>query len=223
MRWHSTFSNPGQTSLCNFLISHSEKVLAAMSHRYISAIKALIVFGVFVIAGCGTPNFVTKERDESYQEKLKTLEMVLIPGSFTFPSEINSMDWYEKVGVRMQQNFRHNGLTVAIKIGTGASSASSFLLSRSVSTPLLILTPETALIQNRQVTGITIRARLYANGKSKPVWEGLTTVATFQAGDELSLKILNDLSNLKLVDLSHIPAQTVDGKKSYTFGGLLTP
>ena len=194
-----------------------------MGYKYLSAFKALIFSGVFVLAGCGTPNFVTKERDESYQEKLKTLEVVLIPGFFNNQKEINSIGWYEQVGARIQQNFHHNGLQGLVRIQKDGSNVEAILLSKSVSRPVLILVTETAFVQNRQVSGVTIRARLYANGRSKPVWEGLTSVAPFQAGDDLSLKILNDLSNLKLIDINRMPAQTVDGKKSYTFGGVLTP
>ena len=194
-----------------------------MGYKYLSAFKALIFSGVFVLAGCGTPNFVTKERDESYQEKLKTLEVVLIPGFFNNQKEINSIGWYEQVGARIQQNFHHNGLQGLVRIQKDGSNVEAILLSKSVSRPVLILVTETAFVQNGQVSGVTIRARLYANGRSKPVWEGLTSVAPFQAGDDLSLKILNDLSNLKLIDINRMPAQTVDGKKSYTFGGVLTP
>ena len=194
-----------------------------MGYKYLSAFKALIFSGVFVLAGCGTPNFVTKERDESYQEKLKTLEVVLIPGFFNNQKEINSIGWYEQVGARIQQNFHHNGLQGLVRIQKDGSNVEAILLSKSVSRPVLILVTETAIVQNGQVSGVTIRARLYANGRSKPVWEGLTSVAPFQAGDDLSLKILNDLSNLKLIDINRMPAQTVGGKKSYTFGGVLTP
>lgn len=194
-----------------------------MGYKYLSAFKALIFSGVFVLAGCGTPNFVTKERDESYQEKLKTLEVVLIPGFFNNQKEINSIGWYEQVGARIQQNFHHNGLQGLVRIQKDGSNVEAILLSKSVSRPVLILVTETAFVQNGQVSGVTIRARLYANGRSKPVWEGLTSVAPFQAGDDLSLKILNDLSNLKLIDINRMPAQTVGGKKSYTFGGVLTP
>ena len=189
----------------------------------VTCIKVLVLGSVLNLAGCGTPSFLTKERDETYQGKLTTLDVLLVPGNFPNQGEISSLDWYKKVGLRMDQNFRHNGVAISTQVVQPTSLPIASSLIKSAVNPTLILVADKAFVQNRIVLGLNIQASLLIPNRSKSIWEGSTSVAPFQAADDMSLKILNELANLKLVTLTQTPARTIDGKKSYTFGGVLAP
>ena len=152
--------------------------------------------------------------------------MLIIWGSFPkaknylTQSHVEDINWYKEIGAKIEENFQHNGINISYKVLNNISNA---LKKRSKNTPALIIYPYTVLIQHRtNSVSLGVRASLYAPNRKRPIWVAVTGISPYRAADELSLKILNELSKLKLISLNKQKAETVDGKKSSTFGGVLT-
>ena len=193
-------------------------------------IKAYLVLLLLSLVGCSAPSALTKVHDATYQGRVSELEMLLVVSKFAslpkymkYADGINDPDWYKLVAEGMEKNFHHNDVALSSKIVNDRMLLPIFLSKRSKVVPTLVIyADKVAVARNSGMASLSVNAIMYAPQRSKPVWRAITDAAPYKASDELSLKILNELSRLKLVKLPREEAETVSGYKKATFGGLLT-
>lgn len=193
------------------------------------AIKAAVLGLLITVGGCSTMTWGTQYYDATYSEPLTKLNLLLIPNNFpdniVIPAyrDIGKPAWYEKVAQRMEQNFLHNGIPLELLHARKESPPEKELSPGQINplqtVPTLLLYPQELYARSGLPLNLTIHARLLIPGRTKPVWEAQNCVSPDfdgrRAGDELSLKILNELAKLGLAALSHAPAETIDGEKGF--------
>jgi hypothetical protein len=187
--------------------------------------RRAFLFAPLSLAGCMTPTSRTQVVDPSYTTKITNLNLVLVPGRFPAQEALlkaqgmAGREWYEKLAVRMQANFAHNGVQLAGHVLEPGSR--SMLDGRS---PTLVVKFDRIFVQDsRIISSLNMTMTLHAPGRDRPVWEALTGAAPYRAADELSLRILNDLRGLQLVDTKFAEAQTTEGHRSISLvGGVMT-
>jgi len=196
-------------------------------NKYIKNFLLLIILAS--LFGCSTPKFSTKLHDKSYKNKISSLNALIIRGNFPKAkqyltrSRVEEIQWYKEVGEKIKLNFNHNGLNLTYDVFSNLKNAKSALNNRSTTIPTLVIHPYTVIVQSGTYNiALGFRATLFAPNREKPIWSGITGIAPYRAADELSLKILNELSQLKLVTLNKKTAETIEGKKNSSFGGVLT-
>lgn len=191
---------------------------------------SLLIFFVN-LSGCSAPRFTTIQHDDSYTNTpLNNFDVVLfksdIPqlSAYLKNSRYDEEEWYKGIAVGMTQNFKHNGVSISHTISEGGIK--SILLSlnkRSINTPTMyVFIPSIAMSTRRSSVTLVMQASLFVPDRAKSIWSAKATVSPYRAADELSLKMLNELAELKIIKINKDQAETVEGLKNATFGGVLT-
>lgn len=190
------------------------------------------VLGVFIaLAGCSTPSFVTTRHSTGIlDEPIKDLALIQVQGRFPDSitrqankgEEFGDVSWHQGVGERLEQTFRHNGVNLSA-VGKDGRYVVEGVPIYSKEKPTLVLKSTQLSMRNGIPIQLLYEAQLWIPGQTKPIWEGVTWAAIFQAADEMSIKLINELTKLKLLAPNRAPAETLGGKKNATFGGVLAP
>ena len=188
------------------------------------------ILGIFIaLAGCSTPSFVTTRHSTGIlNEPIKDLAFIQVQGHFPDSvtrharkgEEFGDASWYQGVGERIEQNFRHNGVHLNA-VGNDGRYVVEGVPIHSKGKPTLVLKPTQLSMKGGVPEQLLYEAQLWIPGQTKPIWEGATWAWLFQAADDMSIKLINELTKLKLLAPNRAPAETLDGKKNATFGGVL--
>jgi hypothetical protein len=197
-------------------------------HRGQWVILLLLLLSSTLMGGCSSPTFITKKYDATYQVRTNKLKLILVRGHF--PSieaalkegGLNQLEWYGDVAKQMEKNFQHNGVTLSARAVDTIKGSDIQSETAAEGTPVLMIYPKSINQLSDGGVHYTMRAILFAPGKATPVWDAETIVWPDQAANDLSLKTLNELARLNLVVMNSKDAETVDGMRKSTFGGVLT-
>lgn len=196
-----------------------------------NTLKIFLLISFVSLASCSVPKFTTIRHDSShFSGPINNFDVFLyksnIPQLSTYLkyAKFDEDKWYRGIAEGMKRNFKHNGQELSYKIiNSQPSKPLSFIQSRPIYTPTLHLyIPKVAIRYGNYNVGLLVRASLYVPNRKKPVWVADASIAPYRASDEIPLKVLNELSRLKLIKLNKETAETSEGKKNSTFGGVLT-
>jgi len=176
--------------------------------KYISNVLghiAIVLTLAFGLQGCGTPIFLTKTYDQSYQVQSSDLDVMWLGVGKLWGSD-----------ERLIETMRFNGINARIIPDSRyrGESLSDYLTRIQGTSPILVFTLEIMSFRGSSISN-TVQAKLYPTGKQVPVWISSISLQAKGSSDIISLAVLNELAHLKLLKVNRQPAETADGKRSY--------
>ncbi len=189
-------------------------------------LAAALMVTLALLSGCATPTFETRERDQSYAQSTRALDVFIVQSPSNdvalAQAHLDKLEWYDQTAKRMAENLRHNGIE---SNGVGVPNEVALYgayRARASTAPALIIRVHSYAMRDGFIYALRMHADYLVPGKYAPVWRGATGVSIYSAGDQLAVDALNELSKQGLVSMNHPPpAETTDGKKNATVGGLL--
>lgn len=165
------------------------------------AITLMLAFG---LQGCET--IQTQKYDQSYQIQSSTLDVMSVGVGPRWASN-----------ERLIETLRFNGIEARVipHNQTKGESFSDFVARIQGTSPILAFAFKSTTFRGPDVSSV-IEARLYPAGKQVPAWEAVISIDSRSSNDDIILRSIDELGRLRLLNVNQQPAQTPDGKRSYS-------